>query len=108
MLNSFLKFISEKKLFSAKQKLIVAVSGGVDSIVLAHLCHQAGFKFGIAHCNFGLRDEESDRDEKFVKQFAKKLNVPFYARKFKTQIFSDPHHVSVQMAARQTRAHSLA
>lgn len=103
MLNRFKKFISDKDLFTPEHKLLLAVSGGIDSVVLAYLCHEAGYKFGIAHCNFGLRGKESEGDEKFVKQLAKKFKVQFHTKHFDTQAFAGKHNVSVQMAARQLR-----
>lgn len=103
MLDRFKNFINDKKLFVSKDKLLLAVSGGIDSVVLAHLCHEAGLKFGIAHCNFGLRAEESEGDEKFVKQLSEKFKVPFYSTHFNTQAFADEQSISIQMAARQLR-----
>jgi len=67
LLKEFQHYIKEENLFQQKDKLLLAVSGGVDSVVLCELCKQAGYDFVIAHCNFQLRGEESDRDEKFVK-----------------------------------------
>lgn len=103
MLNRFKKFISDKNLFTPEHKLLVAVSGGMDSVVLAQLCHKAGYKFGIAHCNFGLRGDESEGDEKFVEQLANKFNVQFHTKHFDTKAFADTQNISVQMAARQLR-----
>lgn len=103
MLNRFKKFISDKNLFTPEHRLLLAVSGGVDSVVLAYLCYKAGFNFSIAHCNFGLRGEESEGDEKFVEQLADKFNVQFHTKHFDTQAFADTHNISVQMAARQLR-----
>ncbi len=62
--------IHKHHLFQKNDLLIIAVSGGVDSIVLCHLCHTLGFTFAMAHCNFNLRGEESDRDEQFVRNVA--------------------------------------
>ena len=72
LLKQFKDYISSKNLFLPTDKLLLAVSGGVDSVVLCELCHQGGFDFGIAHCNFQLRGADSDRDEKFVGNLAKK------------------------------------
>ena len=68
LLSRFQQYIQQHHLFQAKDQLLLAVSGGVDSIVLVDLCHKAGYQFSIAHCNFQLRGVESDRDEKFVKE----------------------------------------
>ena len=103
MLKSFVKYISKNKLFTKKQKLLVAVSGGMDSVLLCHLLSKADFKFGIAHCNFQLRGRESDADEKFVSQLAKHFNVPFYVKNFNTENYAIDKGVSVQMAARELR-----
>ena len=75
MLQSFLHIFGIRNLFNQKDKLLVAVSGGIDSVVLCELCHQAGYSFIIAHCNFQLRGEESTRDEKFVRSLGVKYNV---------------------------------
>jgi len=71
--------------------------------VFCYLLHKAGFVFGIAHCNFQLRGKESDEDEKFVKELAIYFKVPYYVKKFDTQIYVKKHKVSVQMAARELR-----
>lgn len=84
-------------------KLLLAVSGGVDSVVLAHLCHEAKLDFSIAHCNFNLRGEESDGDEKFVVDLADSLEVEVFTESFDTLNFAENHKISVQMAARELR-----
>ncbi|HNW97252.1 MAG TPA: tRNA lysidine(34) synthetase TilS [Bacteroidales bacterium] len=103
MLKKFQNFIKKEKLFSANQKILVAVSGGIDSVALCDLMHESGFEFGIAHCNFMLRDKESDGDEKFVKQLAKKINIPFFINRFETGKYADEKKISIQMAARELR-----
>ncbi|WP_114789012.1 tRNA lysidine(34) synthetase TilS [Niabella yanshanensis] len=99
----FTAFISRHHLFTQKHRLLVAVSGGVDSVVLCHLCKEAGFDFGIAHCNFTLRGEDSNRDEAFVREWSKQLNVPFHVVKFATQQYSEEQKLSTQVAARNLR-----
>lgn len=84
-------------------RILLAVSGGIDSMVMAHLFLESGFKAGIAHCNFNLRGEESDGDEEFVKTFAEKMNVPFFKIRFDTQGFAAEKGISIQMAARDLR-----
>ncbi len=100
---SFLSYIQQEKLFSLSDKILVTVSGGVDSIVLCELFHQTKLKFSIAHCNFQLRDNESNADEKFVEQLASKYNVPFYSVRFNTKDFVEENKISTQMAARELR-----
>ena len=78
LLQQFQHFIKEQHLFSPKDKLLLAVSGGADSVVLCELCKQAGYDFIIAHCNFQLRGEESERDEQFVSTLGDKYNAGVY------------------------------
>jgi len=99
----FLQYIYKENLFNKKNKLLLAVSGGVDSVVLCKLCHICGFNFGIAHCNFQLRGEESDRDEAFVKELAERLQRPFYSVRFDTKAFAAEHKYATQEAARILR-----
>ncbi len=82
---------------------MLAVSGGVDSVVMAQMFFLAGYDFSIAHCNFQLRGKESDADEKFVKGLAKEFDVPCYTSKFDTEKYCLQHKVSVQMGARELR-----
>lgn len=83
--------------------MIAAVSGGLDSVVLCQLLHEAKLPFAIAHCHFGLRSEESDKDAKFVEQLAKRLGVPFFLKQFQTTEFAEGNKLSIQLAARQLR-----
>jgi tRNA(Ile)-lysidine synthase len=103
MVEAFLTFINTRQLFTKADRILLAVSGGMDSVVMSELFHLTKFDFGIAHCNFGLRGEESDADELFVKKLAKKYKVPFYSENFETQAFADQEGISVQMAARALR-----
>ncbi len=103
MTQAFLTFINNRQLFTKTNRILLAVSGGMDSVVMSELFHLAKFDFGIAHCNFGLRGEESDDDELFVKKLAKKYKVPFYSENFETQAFADQEGISIQMAARALR-----
>jgi tRNA(Ile)-lysidine synthase len=103
MLDKFITYIREKALFGPEEKVLLAVSGGIDSMVLLHLFSQAGFSFGVAHCNFGLRGEESDADEAFVKKLAKKYKAPVYTEQFETAAFAEREKISIQMAARVLR-----
>jgi tRNA(Ile)-lysidine synthase len=99
----FLSFINKHQLLQEGQRILAAVSGGIDSSVMVHLLHKAGVEFAIAHCNFGLRGEESDTDELFVKKLAKKYKVPFYIQHFDTAAFAETEKISIQMAARALR-----
>ncbi|MEO5945616.1 MAG: tRNA lysidine(34) synthetase TilS [Chitinophagaceae bacterium] len=103
LLLSFQSKIKLQNLFSSKDKLLLAVSGGVDSVVLCELCKQAEFNFTIAHCNFQLRGEESERDEQFVKDLAKKYNVEVLVKKFDTENYAAENKLSTQEAARNLR-----
>jgi len=88
---------------AGKTKLLLAVSGGIDSVVLTDLAYHAGIDFTIAHCNFHLRDEESNRDEQFVQQLGERYNKQVSVQNFDTLAFADEHKLSVQEAARQLR-----
>lgn len=99
----FKKHISDQHLFTAKDKLLLAVSGGVDSVVLCELCKQAGYDFVIAHCNFQLRGAESERDEQFVQQLGEKYGVEVKVKRFDTEQYAAANKLSIQEAARALR-----
>jgi tRNA(Ile)-lysidine synthase len=103
MLEKISSFINENQLAPAGSKIIVAVSGGLDSVVLADVLHKLKYEIAFAHCNFGLRGEDSEADELFVKKLAKKYEAPFYSEHFSTKAFAEEHGLSIQMAARQLR-----
>lgn len=90
-------------MFDKSKRILVAVSGGMDSVLLLHLLNEVGFNIGVAHCNFMLRDDDSEKDEKFVNQLAKSFNVPFYTKKFDTLNYATKNKISIQMAARDLR-----
>lgn len=102
-LQNFKAFIRQHGLFSSKDKVVLAVSGGKDSVLMAQLFKLLGVNFGIAHCNFNLRAEESQRDEDFVRQLALKFDVAFHLMHFDTLAHAASHQVSTQMAARTLR-----
>lgn len=102
-LQNFKAFISQHALFASKDKVLLAVSGGKDSVLMAQLFKLLGSNFGIAHCNFNLRAEESQRDEDFVRQLALKLGVSFHLTHFDTLAYAASRQVSTQMAARTLR-----
>ena len=99
----FIKNIQSHHLFEKKDFLLLAVSGGTDSVALCELCFRAGFHFEIAHCNFKLRGEESNRDEHFVSELAKKYGVDIYVKEFDTEKFAQEKRISIQVAARELR-----
>ncbi|MGB8192341.1 MAG: tRNA lysidine(34) synthetase TilS [Chitinophagaceae bacterium] len=105
LLSQFHHFIHNENLFQSKDRLLIAVSGGVDSIVLCELCKLSGYNFAIAHCNFQLRGAESERDEEFVRALATKYNVPFFTKRFETEAYAGTHKCSIQVAARELRYH---
>lgn len=85
-------------------KLLLAVSGGLDSVVLAHLCHKLKLNISLAHCNFNLRGDESDADEDFVLDLAEDLELEVFIESFDTEAYAKEHEgLSIQMAARELR-----
>ena len=103
MIVRFKKFISENNIIIPGDKILLAVSGGIDSMVMAHLFHNLHYNIGIAHCNFCLRGSESDKDEEMVRKYASDNNIPFHTTRFETKSFAKKNKLSVQMAARELR-----
>lgn len=103
MLSRFQKFIEENRLFARDSVVLLAVSGGVDSVAMLDLMVQSNFKVAIAHCNFKLRGAESDGDETFVKSLAESYDVPYFGTSFQTKEYASDNGVSIQMAARKLR-----
>ena len=103
MQNSFVENIKENNLFSPEDNILLAISGGIDSMVLLHLFINSGLKFGVAHCNFQLRGEESDKDEEFVRNETAKCGTPFYFERFDTEEYAKLSGISIEMAARELR-----
>jgi tRNA(Ile)-lysidine synthase len=99
----FKEYVREEALFTKGDRLLLAVSGGIDSVVLCELCYTSGFNFSIAHCNFKLRGEESERDEFFVRQLAVKYATDCFVKTFDTNSYAQLHKCSVQVAARELR-----
>lgn len=102
LLEKFKEYIAKEKLFTAGDRLLVAVSGGLDSVVLVELCRRCGYEFGIAHCNFQLRGAESERDEEFVRGLGARYGEVRVER-FDTSAYAGTNKVSVQVAARELR-----
>lgn len=96
-------FIKDSELIQENDKILMAVSGGRDSIVLLMLLHNLKYHVEVAHCNYQLRSEESDADEVFVKGLCEKLNVPFHSKRFETSDSAKKEGVSIQMKARELR-----
>jgi tRNA(Ile)-lysidine synthase len=101
--HKFINYIKQQHLFQLKDKLLLAVSGGVDSVVLCELCKQSGYDFAIAHCNFQLRGADSDRDEAFVKELGKKYGVEVFTKGFDTQAIAKKEKKSMEETARDLR-----
>lgn len=103
MLDRFLQNIKKHALFEPNDQLLVAVSGGVDSVVMVDLLHKGGYQLTLAHCNFQLRGEESNKDEALVKQLAARYNLPIHLNSFETADIASKRKISIQMAARELR-----
>ena len=101
--SDFIRYITRERLFDTGTRLLVAVSGGMDSVSLVNLLTDAGFRFEIAHCNFCLRGGESDRDEAFVRELGERIGVAVHVKRFNTQAEADKLRCSIQMAARTLR-----
>lgn len=103
MLEEFQSILENRFPVLRDRTFLLACSGGVDSMVLAHLCYRSNLEFSLAHCNFGLRGEESDADEKLVRAFAKEINHEIYVTNFDTIGYVSKFKVSMEMAARELR-----
>ena len=96
-------YIRQRRLLDKTKPVLVAISGGADSVALLDVLHEAGYDCIAAHCNFHLRGEESNRDEAFVRTLCAKMNVPLETASFETLSYARAHNVSVEMAARELR-----
>ncbi|MDR0972244.1 MAG: tRNA lysidine(34) synthetase TilS [Bacteroidales bacterium] len=103
MIKEFQKFITDNNLFSDDDTILLAVSGGIDSMVMCHLFKESGYKFAIAHCNFHLREEESNRDAEFVTKYAKENKIKLHKIDFDTYGYMHKNNKSLEMAARELR-----
>ena len=105
MIEQFKSHISNKLSFLDNGRLLLAISGGIDSVVLTYLCHQLKLNIALAHCNFNLRGKESDADEDFVLQLADNLDLEVFIESFDTKSYAEERKLSIQMAARELRYH---
>ena len=96
-------YIEKLQLLTPKEPVIVGVSGGTDSVVLLHVLISLGYDCIVAHCNFHLRMEESNRDEEFVRKLAYSYSIPCYFIDFETTKYAENHKISIEMAARDLR-----
>ncbi len=103
LIDTFLAYIAQNRLFTLENRILVAVSGGLDSIALLDMLHKAGFQTGIAHVNFQLRGAESEGDEAFVRALADCYQVPIFVTRFDTQGYAEAHTRSIQVSARELR-----
>jgi len=105
MFKNFQEHINKNLSFLKGSKLLIAISGGIDSVVLTHLCHQSNLNMSLAHCNFNLRGKESDADEEFVLQLAEDIEIEVFVQNFETEVYAKENKLSTQMAARELRYH---
>ena len=104
LLDQVRQFIAQENLFAIPaDTVLVAVSGGLDSVVLLDVLHRLGVPLAVAHCHFGLRGAEADADEQFVRKLAKQYEAPYHAEFFQTNTFAEREGISTQMAARLLR-----
>ena len=103
MLASFQNHLQQNFPFLWQKKIILAISGGIDSVVLAHLLHGLDIPFLMAHCNFQLRGEESEGDQRFVEALSLQLSVPLAVKRFETKAYGKTHGLNTQLAARVLR-----
>lgn len=103
LLDGFERYIEENELFTHDDKLLLAVSGGVDSMVMMALAAAAGYRFGVAHCNFQLRGDESEEDERLVERETRRYGAEFYNKRFDTVGEMERTGESMEMAARRIR-----
>jgi tRNA(Ile)-lysidine synthase len=103
VLNKIQKYNKDNELFSKNDKILLAISGGADSVLLFHLFFNLKLNFALAHCNFNLRNDDSKQDEIFVKNLAENYKIDLYVKSFETKEYAKENKVSIEMAARELR-----
>ena len=103
MQQKVLSYIQQHRLLIPEQPVLVACSGGADSVALLHILLQAGYTCTALHCNFQLRGEESNRDERFITELCQQWNCPIRVQHFDTTAYACQHKLSIEMAARELR-----
>lgn len=103
VLEQLLNHIHRYTLCKTTDKILLAVSGGLDSMAMFRLLKEAGLPVAVAHCNFQLRGADSDGDEELVRATCQQYNTPFFVRRFETAGYASQQGISIQMAARELR-----
>lgn len=103
MLNNFQNHIQSQFPFLKESKFFIAVSGGVDSMVLVDLCLKSQLNFSVLHCNFNLRGTESETETQFLRDFCKQHQIYYHIKYFDTEVYANENKLSIQMAARDLR-----
>ena len=104
MLSDFITYLQDNDLLRlSRDKILIGVSGGLDSMVLLHLCHRARINFAVAHCNYQLRGKASNDDAEFVEAAASSINVPFFSKTFDTPQLLQAPKTNLQALARKLR-----
>ncbi len=103
MLDQFLNNVNKKQLLESGQRVLLAISGGIDSMVLLYLFEQSGFDYGVVHCNFNLRGKESEEDEQFVREQVHQHGTEAFFESFETREYARMKGISIEMAARELR-----
>lgn len=98
-----IQYIEKENLIASDYKILIALSGGADSVALLRILHSVGYDCEAAHCNFHLRGEESNRDEDFVRQLCRNYDIPLHTIDFNTNQYAVEKHISIEMAARELR-----
>ncbi len=103
MYNQFIEYTNSNGLIDVSGPTLLGISGGVDSMVMLNLFIRSGYNVAVAHCNFGLRGDESDKDQLFVEKQCREHRIPFHSKRFNTTQYAREEGISVQMAARELR-----